>query len=558
MNKSSIRLKLTILLYAVILGLYLVMWAITSPVVRKIIENNNSQSMILLSNEKVNELNTYMKNVERAVGVLENYIYENLDTDRMLTDEEYTKKFMETLENRSVNIASVAGNVTAIYFRPDPLIYGSQSGIFMMGSKSGNFLSTAPTDILAYPSNDREHVGWFYEPKQKGTPLWMEPYSNKNINVYMISYVIPMYHSDGSFMGVVGMDMSMAAIHKVVDNINYQEGFGFILNSTGSLVYHPEYQNGLSSLLFNDELLSVSSLMLSSAAKLESKVYRYLWHEKENYAIAANMQNGMILAISAPVSNVMEPAARIRINMILLLLVSLLALFISIRIVIRHIVKPIADITMAASRISKGELNVSIEYNSHDEIGQLADSVKKMSTELQEYLAYIQKQAFTDAMTSVGNKTAYMEFIKNLELRIHEGMADFLLIVFDVNGLKQINDNLGHEAGDALISDAGKVLKASFGNKEFDHIYRIGGDEFAVILEHVGEKDLDSIFQKYRAELAELNKEEHVYGSELSISYGHAFSQPEEEFKSVFQRADEKMYLNKQAFYSGRNDRRRR
>ena len=56
---------------------------------------------------------------------------------------------------------------------------------------------------------------------------------------------------------------------------------------------------------------------------------------------------------------------------------------------------------------------------------------------------------------------------------------------------------------------------------------------------------------------SEFNEKEHEYGKELSISFGHAFFKQGEDYKTVFQNADEAMYRNKEAFYSGKNDRRR-
>lgn len=553
MKHTSIRSKLITLLYIIIIGLYLVMIAVTTPATRKIIETNNELSMKMLSTEKITDLNSHMKSVERAVNILEKYIYESLDFERMKTDSDYTNSFMDRMTLHAIDAALCAENVTTVYFRPDPNVYGSQSGIFIINDNYGNFIRTTPTDILKYPSTDREHVAWFYEPKQKGTPLWMEPYSNMNINVYMISYVIPLYNKHGEFVGVVGMDMSMAAIHKVVDTINYYDGFGFILNSSGSIIYHPEYPEGLSSLMFTDELLTVSECITSNSIGL-NKVFKYKWHNKTHYAIGNLMQNDMYLVISAPMSEIMEPDYRMKLNMTILFFIALIALFISIRVVMHHIVHPIAELTQAASRISKGELNTDIHYSSNDEIGQLADSVRRMSSELQEYLSYIYKQAYTDAMTEVGNKAAYMDYIKHLELKIHEGMADFLLIIFDVNGLKKINDTLGHEVGDILISNAGTVLKKAFGE---EHIYRIGGDEFIVIRENTSEEEVNNLFANYRKCLSEFNEKEHEYGKELSISFGHAFFKQGEDYKTVFQNADEAMYRNKEAFYSGKNDRRR-
>ena len=70
MKHTSIRSKLITLLYIIIIGLYLVMLAITTPATRKIIETNNELSMKMLSTEKITDLNRHMKSVERAVNIL--------------------------------------------------------------------------------------------------------------------------------------------------------------------------------------------------------------------------------------------------------------------------------------------------------------------------------------------------------------------------------------------------------------------------------------------------------------------------------------------------------
>lgn len=63
-----------------------------------------------------------------------------------------------------------------------------------------------------YDPDDLEHVGWYYIPVKNGAPMWMDPYLNENINIYMISYIVPLFAEDGTSIGIVGMDIDFSEI----------------------------------------------------------------------------------------------------------------------------------------------------------------------------------------------------------------------------------------------------------------------------------------------------------------------------------------------------------
>ncbi len=546
----SIRKKLYTLFVACIFGIYLSVVSVAAHQMRALVRDYNAENMEVICKRKVNAINSQMESAERAVKVMENYIFDKVDFSRFTTDAVYRERFMEEFSPFAKEAANIAVDTAAVYFRLEPTYYGGQGGVFIVDDGAGKFINVIPTNILQYASNDRERVGWYYEPKENGRPMWMEPYSNKNINVYMISYVSPLF-IEGQFLGVVGIDMKMSTIHRVIDSIEYEEGFGFLLGQRGGLVYHPEYPAGLSAIQFNDELTAASEFLLKE--KGADKIGTYKWHDEKQYLIGGEMINGMILAISVSRAQVIAPLVKIRTTMLLILVgISIVAAF-AIYLIMRHVVNPIAELTNAASRIAKGELNFPIRYKSSDEIGFLADSIRKMGVELKEYISYIHTQAYTDAMTGVRNKAAYMDEIRVLERKINAEMADFAIVVFDVNGLKQINDNMGHEIGDALITDAAYAIREAFGD---DCVFRIGGDEFIVVKEKISQNVLNGFIEDFKKNLTDINNKERSYDTPLSISMGFTFYDDDKDYKTVFKRADEAMYFNKQEFYKGRRDRR--
>lgn len=523
--------------------------------VNRMVEENADTALYLLAKEKSNELNNYLSGVERGVDTAELYIRENFDKARFINDKEYQKTFTDEIAKRCNEIGKVIGNVETIYFRPVIETYGNDTGFFMTSGSKGDFIRVELTDITRYAKTDREHVAWYYEPLESGEPIWLEPYYNKNINVYMISYVIPIY-IDGEIMGIIGMDINMAAIHEIVDSITYKNGYGFLLDDRGDIIYHKDYPEGLTVDRFNNEMRT-NVKYLSKEAASKNEIHKGVWNGEEVRLSSANLNNNMVLGILIAEKDLMHERTSMIIQMVVIfVIVFIIVVIVFVRVMVL-IVNPIRTLTRASTMIARGELNTNVEYESKDEIGTLAKSINMMATEIREYFRYMHSQAYTDAMTGVGNKAAYMDEINMLDRKIEEGMAEFFVVVFDVNGLKRVNDNLGHEYGDMLIIDSANIIKHVF---SAENVYRIGGDEFIVVMENAGEEDISGYIEKFDGEVRAFNKENVRYEHDLAISKGAvAYSESSDsEYKDVFKRADELMYRDKEAFYRGRNDRRKR
>ena len=192
--------------------------------------------------------------------------------------------------------------------------------------------------------------------------------------------------------------------------------------------------------------------------------------------------------------------------------------------------------------------DVEEENQSSDAVEALALKIRSMQDELKKYNYYVHSRAYTDTMTGVGNKTAYFDTVRDLNKKISDGTARFVVVFCDINGLKNINDNFGHELGDIIISDAASVLKCVFDPK---NIFRIGGDEFIVVQENITEKEMEDRIKALEGELAVFNEKEREYGMKLTFSHGIGVFDPnvDTEFRQVFKRADESMYRNKARYY---------
>ena len=162
--------------------------------------------------------------------------------------------------------------------------------------------------------------------------------------------------------------------------------------------------------------------------------------------------------------------------------------------------------------------------------------------------------AHKDSLTGVRNKTAYTEEVAELDKKISAGNAEFCMVMVDVNYLKRVNDTYGHEIGNTYLQNACRLTCAVFGA---ENVYRIGGDEFVVILE--GEKvSLSKYFiSQFKSEMEhKLSNESLALWEKVSAAVGLAVYEPAKDKSAdeVFKRADKEMYANKLAMKAARTD----
>ncbi|MCC8396653.1 sensor domain-containing diguanylate cyclase [Paraburkholderia sp. MMS20-SJTR3] len=156
--------------------------------------------------------------------------------------------------------------------------------------------------------------------------------------------------------------------------------------------------------------------------------------------------------------------------------------------------------------------------------------------------AYLEFLGKHDVLTKLRNRSFYVDELNRLE---RKGPWPVTIIMADLNGLKRVNDQLGHAAGDALLRRAGEVL-AKATEAPF-HAARIGGDEFAILMPDTDERGGAAMIDAIR-QLVELNNQFYP-GSPLSFSMGAATCQRGDRLEAGVQRADLLMYDEKRAHY---------
>ena len=166
------------------------------------------------------------------------------------------------------------------------------------------------------------------------------------------------------------------------------------------------------------------------------------------------------------------------------------------------------------------------------------DARIKREQEYANNLTEARNKANIDALTGVKNKHAYADAEANLDRRIRENQpVAFAVTVCDVNGLKKINDELGHQAGDQFIRNACMIVCKVFAHSP---VFRIGGDEFAVISQGADYENIDRLLDQ----IAEHNQK-NADAAGVVIACGMSKFNNDNNVAAVFGRADALMYENK-------------
>ncbi|MBP5304985.1 MAG: diguanylate cyclase, partial [Lachnospiraceae bacterium] len=192
---------------------------------------------------------------------------------------------------------------------------------------------------------------------------------------------------------------------------------------------------------------------------------------------------------------------------------------------------------------------------SNDEIGHLLSSMKQMEADMNANIKEVidtrvalkasQELASKDALTGVRNKTAYDYEVKNLEEEMEAGDCEFGLAMVDLNFLKKINDTYGHEKGNISIKRLCSLVCEIF---EHSPVFRVGGDEFVVILRNSDYKNADRLIRKFNDRLEQIESDSMLQPWEkisAAIGYHKYNKNVDRNIEVVFKKADDAMYKRK-------------
>nr|MCR5556227.1 diguanylate cyclase [Butyrivibrio sp.] len=224
----------------------------------------------------------------------------------------------------------------------------------------------------------------------------------------------------------------------------------------------------------------------------------------EGRSIWLPLSNGMYLNITVPTNETQGEWQRLILNILIVAILAMILSSIFLMFFLKVITKPLEQLTEAAEQVDKGNFDINLTYDTDDEIGRLTKSFKILTGNMKAHINALNEQVFIDSLTHVRNKGAFSIAAEELQEQINNGSIDpnFAIGAFDCDGLKKINDEYGHDKGDIYLKKACRTLSDVLKRSP---VYRVGGDEFFIILKNEDFRNLDFLLDRFDKVVDEIN-----------------------------------------------------
>jgi diguanylate cyclase (GGDEF)-like protein len=413
-------------------------------------------------------------------------------------------------------------------------------------------------DFGGYDPRERD---WYQVAKSKGETTFSPIYRNFFGNDLAISAVGPVYNHNGTLVGVVGIHLNLSKINRYLREIVAdRQATAYIVEADSSLLVanslgRPNSQPGTNNRFQRINLTQVAEPYLVKAYQayrdhLTNKTVLKTAAGKVRVSVSKYRKPGLNWLIITAIPERQFTAGigySIRNSILLSLLPLVLAILVNFKST-ALILKPVYNLIDSAEKIAGGNFAQRVEISGNDEIAKLARAFNTMAAEInrlvnnleakvRERTQALEESTNRDHLTGLYNCRFFEEELKRLDVADNYPLS---IIYADLNGLKLINDSLGHTMGDELLKRVAVVLTKSC--RRDDILARVGGDEFVILLPQTGPAEAERIMGRIKKSAA-LEK---VCTFEISISLGYDTKYyPEERITVVLKKAEDRMYKQK-------------
>ena len=533
----SLRTRITLLTVWMIIISVTVVTMVSVFFIRHNERREAQQLILLLCETGERNLDYYFNSVQKSVGKVSAFVEEDLETLDSLEPKQLSAH-MERVGKCFDEMAYKANGVLTYYYRIDPAVSDTVKGFWFTNLENEGFVEHEVTDITLYDTEDTSKLVWFTVPKHTSKPIWLPPYITDNLDKRVISYNEPIYWR-GQFIGVVGIEIDYSTMAEQVDSIRlYRNGYAFLSDAEGNLYFHPRIDV--------TQLTEKTIPKIPDGALSDSTFFQYTFQGVQKQAVWLPLSNGMRMNVTVPVSETEGDWQKLIREIILISLLVLLGLSIFTLFYTGRITKPLKELTKAAEQVDKGDYDFTLNYDGKDEVGRLTSTFKRLTANMKDHISDLNKRAYVDALTSVRNKGAFSTAVEQLQGQVEASNKEliFAIGVFDCDNLKLINDKYGHDKGDIYLKTACQLICRVFAHSP---VFRIGGDEFAVILRNDDYNTREALSRQFEEAKEAICRSAVNRWEQVSIAMGIAVYDPEIDFYVVdtVRRADKIMYANK-------------
>ena len=337
------------------------------------LQNENIKNSSLNASYQISEYFTKYMEVSKQLAANQEVIEfcESLQPGQKISDMEEYDCIMTTLKNMH-NTDPV--NMTAVWV--------------------ADFDSSQFTEDTGYVSDESWEItqrSWYKEMVACGGTVVSEPYINSSDGNLISSIVTPIYNASGTLVGVASLDLSLKAVTEMMaEHTLGKTGFFFLMTRSGMVMYSPNT---------SEEQTYFENLDISSGVKsaLSSKTYdkftyRYGGHKNHGYMSEVS-SNGWVVLSGIPDAEYNSDLFKLVSGVLFLFGMIIGVLCIIISKIAKGIVRPIHELHEVAEQLARGELEVTLDIQSNDEIGEVADAIRQTVFRLKDYIRYIDEIA---------------------------------------------------------------------------------------------------------------------------------------------------------------------
>lgn len=384
---------------------------------------------------------------------------------------------------------------------------------FLVADIDGNYNTT-----LEYSNSikDRE----YFKAAMSGKVVVSDPIISKATGHQIAVVAAPIRDSSGKIVGVLGGTINLIKLSRIIESLKYSypNSYSYIVDKNGLVIAHPDENYIMKVNITKKSDIISESIMKSASQILNNKsgsiLYTFNSITSLNYFQEIPNTDGWKLIVKIPTDYWQKPIRYASINLAEIGIAGFIIAAIMGLLVSKSISKPIINLKNVFRKAALGDLTVRSDIDTSDEIGEAAKNFNKM-------MNTISRLTYYDPLTDLPNKLMFNDRLR-LELgRAASEKMKLAIMIFDIDKFENINDTLGHDAGDKLLKCIANKVSSILGETEM--ISRMGEDKFAIMFTGI---DHEKNVIKTAQEILELIKQPWIvdeYSFYITACIGIAF-----------------------------------
>ncbi len=309
--------------------------------------------------------------------------------------------------------------------------------------------------------------------------------------IFVIAHIVR--DQDGNRKGIVAATINLDVLTTIIETVRTGEGgYGWVVDGAGYIMTHieanfgPDFNVLESSGLGFGGLEEIGRKMLAGQSGIEDYTMPDGTRKIAAYHPIPNTP-GWALCMSILEADLYKRANQLFYKITLMLFSILIAVIIVIDILSSVISEPISVAVERLEAIATGDFETRLPdkyLKSQDEIGTLARGIDTMQTSIEALIKRTRYMAYNDVLTGLPNRAKFMQDIETLTKEYSLSQRKFGILSVDLDDFKDVNDTMGHSAGDLMLKKIAGLLK-DICSKDKDVVYRHGGDQFIVLIKEI-------------------------------------------------------------------------